>query len=233
MKKLKLNAEQIDQLAAEYVIGTLQNTARRRFERLITERADARFAVWQWEVWQWERFLNQFSVCLAPRKPSLSVWANVRRRINPAHVPKEKSSGWLRGLWLSVPAAIAAAWLAVVMVSAPDIERVAIFADSGTDTLWVISADLDRGLLLANTINAPTISSANSFELWLLPVEGPPLSLGVLNVEEGMVSTDITARVAAAMETAGSLAISLEPAGGSLTGLPTGPILYQASLLSI
>ena len=37
----------------------------------------------------------------------------------------------------------------------------------------------------------------------------------------------------AAIEESASLAVSLEPPGGSPTGLPTGPIVYQASLVRL
>ena len=36
----------IDQLAGEYVLGTLTGAPRARFERLLRERADVRSAVW-------------------------------------------------------------------------------------------------------------------------------------------------------------------------------------------
>ena len=39
----------IDQLAGEYVLGTLTGAPRARFERLLRERADVRSAVWRWE----------------------------------------------------------------------------------------------------------------------------------------------------------------------------------------
>ena len=41
--------EQVDRLAAEYVLGTLHGAARRRMDRLMRDRADVRLAVWHWE----------------------------------------------------------------------------------------------------------------------------------------------------------------------------------------
>jgi len=42
-------AELLDRLAAEYVLGTLRGPARRRFERLCGESVSARRALYRWE----------------------------------------------------------------------------------------------------------------------------------------------------------------------------------------
>lgn len=69
---------------------------------------------------------------------------------------------------------------------------------------------------------------AHVHELWIIPADGKPRSMGVmpagpmrLVVEQG------TARMIAEGAT---LAISVEPAGGSPTGLPTGPVIASGKL---
>ena len=225
---MRYDAAQVEPLAAEYVLGTLQGPARRRFDRLITDRADVRFT-----VWRWERHLNGFASGLEPRKPPRRVWKNVRHRIDLSQPAKTAFHGRRRGFLLALPTAIAAAWLAVALLSAPTAERMAVFADQNAEALWVISADLDQGLLQTEAVNAPALASNTSYELWVLPAEGPPLSLGLLPVITGSVETQISAQLVAALAGAGRLAISVEPAGGSPTGLPTGPVVYQASLVTI
>ena len=225
---MRYDAEQVEYLAAEYVLGTLHGPARRRFDRLITDRADVRFT-----VWRWERHLNGFAGGLEPRKPPRRVWKNVRHRIDLSQPAKTAFHGRWRGFLLALPTAIAAAWLAVALLPAPTAERMAVFADQNADALWVISADLDQGLLQTEAVNAPALASNTSYELWVLPAEGPPLSLGLLPVIAGSVETQISAQLVAALAGAGRLAISIEPVGGSPTGLPTGPVVYQASLVTI
>ncbi len=225
---MRYDAAQVEYLAAEYVLGTLQGPARRRFDRLITDRADVRFS-----VWRWERHLNGFASGLEPRKPPRRVWNNVRRRIDLSQPAMTAFRGRWRGFWLALPTAIAAAWLAVALLPAPTAERMAVFADQNAETLWVISADLDQGLIQSEAVNAPARASNTSYELWVLPTEGPPLSLGLLPVIAGSVETQISAQLVAALAGAGRLAISIEPVGGSPTGLPTGPVVYQASLVTI
>ena len=74
---MRYDLAQVEYLAAEYVLGTLHGPARRRFDRLIADRADVRFA-----VWRWERHLNGFALNLEPRQPPRRVWKNIGRRIN-------------------------------------------------------------------------------------------------------------------------------------------------------
>jgi len=58
---------------------------------------------------------------------------------------------------------------------------------------------------------------------------GQPVSLGLLPAQ-GAERRALTAAQRAALVGAKQLAVSLEPAGGSPTGLPTGPVLHVASL---
>lgn len=228
MPVLKYNAIQIDHLAAEYVLGTLHAGARRRFEQLITDRADVRFA-----VWRWERHLNAFASGILPHAPRRRVWQQIQRRIDLPRRSTMSASTWWQNLRVAVPAAIAAAWLAVVLLPTQNTDRMAIFADQDAAAQWVISADLDRGVLRTEPVAAKAAAADTSYELWLLPTEGAPLSLGLLSVSAGAVEIPLSAHLAKALGTAANLAISREPLGGSPTGLPTGPILYKATLVKI
>ena len=226
---MRYDPDQVEYLAAEYVLGTLQGAARRRFDGLITDRADVRFA-----VWRWERHLNEIAVGIEPRRPPQHVWKNISRRID---LPQPAKPTWLarwRGLWLALPTAAAAAWLAIAIFPTTTIERVAVFADQNAEALWVISADLDKGELHAEAVNAPALASGKSYELWVLPANNqPPMSLGLLPISAGSVESQLSAQLSEALAGASQLAISLEPAGGSPTGLPTGPVVYAASLVTI
>lgn len=229
---MRYHAAQVEYLAAEYVLGTLHGPARRRFDRLITDRADVRLA-----VWRWESHLNAFASGLVPRDPPRRVWKNIRERVDLSQPAKTAFVRRWRGLWLAIPTVVAAAWLAIAilptLVPAPTAERMAVFADESAEALWVISADLDKGLIRTKVVNAPALSSGKSYELWILPAEGPPLSLGLLPLAAGSTETPISAPLVTALAGAGRLAISLEPAGGSPTGVPTGPVVYVASLVTI
>ena len=68
----------IEVLSAEYVLGTLDGPARKRFETLMMESYTVRTAVWQWEQ-------NLFSMtALVPKKtPRKQVWRNVKKSLKP------------------------------------------------------------------------------------------------------------------------------------------------------
>jgi anti-sigma-K factor RskA len=71
-----------------------------------------------------------------------------------------------------------------------------------------------------------------SLELWVLPTEGAPRSLGL--VPNVGAETLIRIRAGdARMQGATGLAVSLEPAGGSPTRAPTGPVLCSGAIAPV
>ena len=80
--------------------------------------------------------------------------------------------------------------------------------------------------------SAHALDAGKAHELWVLPAKGDPVSLGLLPTS-GEARRPLTAAQRAALAGAKQLAVSLEPAGGSPTGLPTGPVLHVAPLTSV
>lgn len=84
----------------------------------------------------------------------------------------------------------------------------------------------------AGTIRLTEASFADarrSAQMWVIPGDGTPHSLGLLQRRGGTALTldpANRARIAAGA----TLAISLEPIGGSPTGLPTGPVVATGKL---
>jgi anti-sigma-K factor RskA len=74
---------------------------------------------------------------------------------------------------------------------------------------------------------------ASSYELWMLPGgNAPPVSLGLIP-GTGNVALPLSAAQRTVLAQTPTLAVSLEPAGGSPTGAPTGPVLFTAPLLRV
>jgi anti-sigma-K factor RskA len=69
-------------------------------------------------------------------------------------------------------------------------------------------------------------------ELWLIPADGKPRPLGMLRADRAVVITIPRELMAQAVANA-VLAVSLEPPGGSTTGLPTGPVIAQGKLTTL
>lgn len=74
----------------------------------------------------------------------------------------------------------------------------------------------------------PTMDANTSWELWLLPSNagGQPRSVGLVGVEpEQRLRVD--ASMLEALMDASGMALSNEPAGGSPTGRPSGPVIFK------
>jgi len=98
---------------------------------------------------------------------------------------------------------------------------------SGKVVLLAYAArDSDRLWLKRNGMRT-TDPAQQALQLWGLPKErgAAPKSLGLIPAsEKGWVK--LAAAADAALKDVPSLAVSVEPAGGSRTGLPTGPVIY-------
>lgn len=223
----------LQKLAAEYVLGTLIGRARRRFERLMTDSHQVRAA-----VWDWEQRLSPLAQATGSMQPRARVWREVVARTNPrTPVAKwyERLNLW-RGLSLAATAAALVLGVMLVLrlstVAGP--QYVAVFNDPQSQPLWVVRADLDHGRIEIKSIHAAAPAAANSYELWILPPGGAaPRSMGVLPTGRTETEMEMPAELQALFGRAQGMAVSLEPAGGSPTGAPTGPIVYQAAIVTI
>jgi anti-sigma-K factor RskA len=75
-------------------------------------------------------------------------------------------------------------------------------------------------------------AQGRDFELWMIVGENAPVSMGV--IPDGATAHIEIGPDAMAMLASGAvLAVSLEPAGGSPTGQPTGPVVAAGDLKSI
>jgi anti-sigma-K factor RskA len=91
--------------------------------------------------------------------------------------------------------------------------------------LFVSAGRQDRQLRVRRLDPGIQVSDA-SLELWALPKGGKPKSLGlVASADKSVMQLPAVADLA--LGNVPVLAISLEPKGGSPTGLPTGPVLYS------
>lgn len=68
----------LEHLASNYVLGTLQGGARRRFERLLADRADIRLRVASWEM-----RLGQLAQSIPPQQVSSKLWPAIAARTQP------------------------------------------------------------------------------------------------------------------------------------------------------
>ena len=229
--------ELADRLAAEYVLGTLRGPARRRFETLLLAHPALRSA-----VRRWEEQLSPLADSVPPVAPPERVWAGIETRLFPAEAAAAKAAsskragaapvGWWNalGLWrgLSALASTAAVALLVVALQAPPVQPpiVVVLATNpgagvATNASFVASLSADGRALVLKPLNAPTLTAAQALELWSVPAQGGPRSLGLVRAD---TATTLLLQ-AGVKEGTAAFAVSIEPAGGSPTGAPTGPIV--------
>jgi anti-sigma-K factor RskA len=216
-----------ERLAAEYALGTLRGAARARFRRWIRE--DAALARL---VAEWEARLVPMAEAVAPVQPPRRVWQEIQARIGRGPAPA-KAGGWWKAFALLASGAAAALVFMTVMLPPQKAagEYVAILSDPKTQKpVLLVSAGRRDTTLRVKTLDPAIQPQDASLEIWALPKDGKPRSLGL--VPQGNRGTvQLAALADQALSDVPALAISLEPRGGSQTGAPTGPVLYSGPCL--
>jgi anti-sigma-K factor RskA len=70
---------------------------------------------------------------------------------------------------------------------------------------------------------------AHAHQLWVIPSGGKPRSLGTMPSTKKM-HMQLADALARLLQQGATIAISVEPPGGSRTGAPTGPVVVSGSL---
>jgi len=241
--KINGKSELQERLAAEYALGTLRGAARRRFERWMRE--DASLAL---TVLRWQSRLAPMAEAVAPVAPPARVWRAIRERLAASGTAP-------RGLWDRVAfwralglaaSGMAAVLLAATVLLAPQSPQpapppvvlrapsgeipasyLALLSDPKTQKpVLLVSAGRQSDQLWVKTLDPSIHVAEKSLELWALPKDGAPKSLGLLSAaDKGMLK--LAAAADQSLAEVPALAVSLEPRGGSPTGAPTGPVLFS------
>ncbi|TIX96857.1 MAG: anti-sigma factor, partial [Mesorhizobium sp.] len=75
-------------------------------------------------------------------------------------------------------------------------------------------------------------AAGKDFELWMIEGKNAPVSMGIIPAGQ-IAHMTIAPAVQEKLAQGAVLAVSLEPAGGSPTGQPTGPVVAAGDLKSI
>jgi len=228
---MKYHSQQLrEALAAEYVLGALQGRARQRFERSLKDDPRLRDLVARWR----ER-LAPLDALAPPAQPPARVWRAIRDRI--AAVPGRRSLWTSVRLWrsatlVSTIAAVALAILLTSVLPGRHASETVVVVMSGEDARPAMTVSwpmhsVGEAKLRIRVMGHPEMSTGTAWELWMLPGgDQPPVSLGLIGTEPAQELT-IPTPLVPMIDRARGLAMSVEPSGGSPTGLPTGPIIYK------
>jgi anti-sigma-K factor RskA len=196
-------------LAAEYALGVLPLADRAAAEA--RARRDPAFAA---EIAAWETHLGAMNDGFADAPPP-DLMPAIEARLFPAAPPRRSGLlGWLVGA-LTAAALVLAVVLALPWL-APEQTMRAELAAADSALVYAVTYAGDR--LTVTRTAGDAAPQGQVHELWLIAGNADPVSLG-------MIDGDTTTLAMPAPVAGVTLAVSLEPDGGSPTGQPTGPVL--------
>lgn len=238
-------------LAAEYALGVLDDAARREFEARLPREAALARAVAAWR----ERLAPMLDEA-AEVAPPLWMWARIRAHLglgdaDARHTPLWQRLPFWRGMAFAGLAATAASLIALVGLRGPlfappaepgvpvaganlphPVRWLATFVREGGVPAYVAAVDEDACTILLMPRPDAAVPAGKVAELWVIAGDGVPRSLGL--PDSGRVhAIEIPRRLRMHLQTATLMAVSLEPPGGSPTGLPTGPVVAQGRLTTL
>ena len=230
--------EERESLAAELALGVLEGEDLARARSLAV--SDAGFVQ---AVARWSGRLAPLLEEVEPAEPPVRSWPEIERRIGS---PNEDGSNVValrkrvnRWQGIAAGAMALAASLALVLVTQPPrtvapVETraadplVAMLADDAEDMKLVASWDTGSRRLIIAASDMPA-EPGHSHELWVIPADGTPRSLGTMPSSPRALMR-VTQTLSGQLHRGATLAVSVEPAGGSPTGLPTGPVIASGKL---
>jgi anti-sigma-K factor RskA len=227
-----------DMAAAELTLGLLDGDERAAALRRVL--AEPGFAG---EVERWRGYLAQLFDLWPEAAPAGDVLARVERTIDGVSDQPKRSMAW--PVAAVTASAIAASLLVVMLVrpvttTAPVAQPTvaaraapmlvaAIMPDAKGDMVKAVY-DPDSGMM---RLTAASLAGAGkSAELWVIAGDGVPHSLGVLPRGQGM-AMPVSKGMRPMMAAGSVLAVSVEPEGGSPTGLPTGPVVAKGAFSEV
>lgn len=100
------------------------------------------------------------------------------------------------------------------------------------EALYVAALDTERrAVVVTPTRVLPADDRAR--ELWIIPADGAPRSAGLLGATDQPSAVALEGELYRLAQTGVTLAVSLEPPGGSPTGQPTGPVIASGALVQV
>jgi anti-sigma-K factor RskA len=200
----------------DYVLGWVTPRQRRKIEKRID--SDPALAA---SVGEWSATLAPLDDLATPVAPPADLWLAVQSRLNAAEA-KRPLPLWP---WAMGVAAVCAVLAGLWMVTPPrPVYQAELYTTADPAGLAVASIRVDEHDDLHMVAeNFPNVSADHSLELWVIPAGGTPRSLGVVT------PADVTRHVDG-LTPGSSFAITIEPAGGSPTGVATGPVVASGEM---
>jgi anti-sigma-K factor RskA len=226
-------SEDDELLAAELALGLIDGAERQAAEaRLGTDAAFAQ-AHARWQAYAAAMLSDP------GERPKPSVWTAIEAGLPANDVAPSASPSTLRWWQVGTLAASAAAivlgvvalqkpttiFVRVPVAQAPAAPMVAVL--TGKKGLVTVSFDPASGRVTSAASGLDIGDRAP--ELWVIPADGKPRSMGVMS-PSAPGWTKVPATAASALAAGVTIAVSVEPIGGSPTGQPTGPVILTGKM---
>lgn len=205
-----------DALAAEYVLGVLSLSERAEAEARL--KRDTGFAA---RVTAWESRMAGLNDGF-DETPAPDLLPKIEARLFPqaARLAPARRGFGLNFGWLSGAAIAAVLALATVATLAPPrTERLVTLATADQRLAYDVSTFGDT-LRVTRVAGVPAVAG-QVHQLWLIAPGESPVSVGLLGDQPLSVTYPVPPEGYV-------FAVSVEPEGGSPTGLPTGPVILTA-----
>lgn len=228
--------DDIDGLAAEYVLGTLTLSertsvaARRQREHAL----DA-------AIIDWEHRLAPLNAAITEVVPPGDTFAKIESRLRNS-VPGTGASvvDLKKSIKIWRTTAIAASALAASLILtlgaiqfAPKPKTknlVAVLQKDAASPAFLVSVNVDDRVMTVRPVAAKH-EAGKSFELWIIHDSlGKPKSLGVIDEVQPTRGATLASYRADVIE-GSTYAVTLEPEGGSPSGDPTGPVVFAGKMI--
>ena len=224
---------------AEYALGVLDADERAAVAHEVETSAEAAVAV---DLWQ--RRLAPLADCIAQSEPGPSVWSRIDAALqldapDRSASPRNLWDNLSLWRWLGIGAGAVAIALALVLVlprgtSRPPVAggldyMASTIRQTNGATGWTATMDLHRARMVIIPASPVALANGRAAELWLIPAGQKPIAVGIIARDQPTTIALDRALLARLGPTA-TLAVSVEPIGGSRTGAPTGPVIAKGAI---
>ena len=228
--------------AAEYVLGTLPADERARFAARLETDPSLREA-----VRDWQRRLAPLDETAPEEAPPPRAWRAIEQATSAGArplAPEAASSNVVQltrrvAFWRATTIAVgalAAGFAAIVYIDRTALppepaggRYVAVIDSEGREPAMIAEIDTATGLITVRSLSAEA-PPGHSLELWHVAENHEPRSLGILKA--GLDEQTIR-DIPSDGPVSGVIAVSVEPEGGSPSGAPTGPVIYTGRLIPV
>lgn len=227
-------ADDLDAIAGEYVLATLDDAERKTFQRrLLTDPAAVA------AVATWQARLSPLLLAVPEVPAPAALWARVEAAGRPAN-DNSRVRRWQAATVAAALVAVVSTGLALrpqrapITVAQPAtspsplFQSVAALSETGGAPALLVTYDPAAGKMRVTPVNVSP-RPGHSLELWVIAGKAAPKSVGLMR-DEGATAIE---RMALDLKQDMTIAVSVEPEGGSPTGLPTGPVIYSGRMINL